>query len=478
VSQVPCISLPCVPGALSGNVAEISSILAYQKESETSEVSLTGIGAGDRDMAEHGFDKELLYYCEEKLAPRLSFPGWYGQDVYVTRLGEFRIQCYGPSSGMPFSSWSTEANPTPSKYKALFMPSVHRNDHAKIACYGFAKFPEDWKPSRYEAVIELNGPRWVSKSEMNTKRMPPGGYNPGGKRKADENEPQHVIYGEEFRPVSNLSKFSDTFFVSNFGRSKIDCVFSRGRIGAGNYLQFHKNGTIQAHVAICATFHGPPQSSEHTVDHINRNRTDNRASNLRWANKSEQAINRCVALVHTPEQEVAHKESYARMQAYEKKALADLGSSFSKKIFERLQLAPGKRCQIALFANDTFETVCKVYGKHYDMIYYAHLGLTCLEFNDVDVKIWDRFGVNHALRCALVRVANECGDEIDDMFRKKFYQDKFVLLLGATGGDCDKKLTATATNTIDTWFDTEILCSDKHVYLAFDYVCMLLHRRR
>lgn len=30
-----------------------------------------------------------------------------------------------------------------------------------------------------------------------------------------------------------------------------------------------------------------------TVDHINRNRRDNRAVNLRWATKSEQAFNRC-----------------------------------------------------------------------------------------------------------------------------------------------------------------------------------------
>jgi hypothetical protein len=301
-------------------------------DSAATEVSLAGIGAGDQDMAGDAFDKELIYYCEEKLAPRLSFPGWYGQDVYVTRFGEFRIQCYGPSSGMPLSRWSTEEkNPTPTHYKASFMPSVHKNDHVKIACYGFAEFPEDWKASRYEAVIELNGPRWASKSEMTTKRMPPGGCNPGGKRKVDENEPQHKIYGEEFRPVSNLSKFDNTFFVSNFGRSEIDGVFSRGRQGSSGYLQFHKSGTIQAHVAICATFHGPRPSGEHTVDHINRDRADNRASNLRWADKSEQTINRCVALFRTPEQEVAHNKSYARMQAYEKKALADPGSSFSKK---------------------------------------------------------------------------------------------------------------------------------------------------
>ena len=43
---------------------------------------------------------------------------------------------------------------------------------------------------------------------------------------------------------------------------------------------------------VCRTFHGPKPTERHTVDHINRNRADNRATNLRWATMSEQAFNR------------------------------------------------------------------------------------------------------------------------------------------------------------------------------------------
>lgn len=43
---------------------------------------------------------------------------------------------------------------------------------------------------------------------------------------------------------------------------------------------------------VCTMFHGPPPSASITVDHINRNCLDDRADNLRWATKSEQAKNR------------------------------------------------------------------------------------------------------------------------------------------------------------------------------------------
>lgn len=56
----------------------------------------------------------------------------------------------------------------------------------------------------------------------------------------------------------------------------------------------HANGKIvnaKVHRLICTAFHGPPPSDQHTPDHINRIRADNRSSNLRWASKREQNLN-------------------------------------------------------------------------------------------------------------------------------------------------------------------------------------------
>ena len=46
------------------------------------------------------------------------------------------------------------------------------------------------------------------------------------------------------------------------------------------------------HCLVAEAFLGPRPSPEHTIDHINRVKTDNRELNLRWATKSEQTSNR------------------------------------------------------------------------------------------------------------------------------------------------------------------------------------------
>jgi hypothetical protein len=53
-----------------------------------------------------------------------------------------------------------------------------------------------------------------------------------------------------------------------------------------------KQNKLQLSHLILEAFVGPMPSPQHTADHINKNRSDNRVKNLRWATKSEQASNR------------------------------------------------------------------------------------------------------------------------------------------------------------------------------------------
>jgi hypothetical protein len=53
-----------------------------------------------------------------------------------------------------------------------------------------------------------------------------------------------------------------------------------------------KSFKIYVHVIVAKTFLGPPPTQEHTVDHIDGDGTNNDISNLRWATKSEQSLNR------------------------------------------------------------------------------------------------------------------------------------------------------------------------------------------
>ena len=50
--------------------------------------------------------------------------------------------------------------------------------------------------------------------------------------------------------------------------------------------------SLNTNKLICLGFHGFPPTPQHTCDHIDRNKINNNASNLRWATKTEQQENR------------------------------------------------------------------------------------------------------------------------------------------------------------------------------------------
>lgn len=59
------------------------------------------------------------------------------------------------------------------------------------------------------------------------------------------------------------------------------------------YHTLHSRGaTYLVHVLVCTLFHGERPSSDYSVDHIDRDTSNNRADNLRWATRSEQSKNR------------------------------------------------------------------------------------------------------------------------------------------------------------------------------------------
>jgi hypothetical protein len=62
---------------------------------------------------------------------------------------------------------------------------------------------------------------------------------------------------------------------------------------ASGYYNIKVNGkNYKSHQLICMAFHDLPPTDQHTVDHIDRNRLNNSADNLRWATSTEQNLNR------------------------------------------------------------------------------------------------------------------------------------------------------------------------------------------
>ena len=87
----------------------------------------------------------------------------------------------------------------------------------------------------------------------------------------------------------------DGYRVSDLGRlwgSRIG-PFVPMSMTSGGYIFVIRGGSrVTLHSLVCRAFHGEPLTADQTVDHKDRNRTNNRADNLEWVSPSKQCLNR------------------------------------------------------------------------------------------------------------------------------------------------------------------------------------------
>lgn len=105
---------------------------------------------------------------------------------------------------------------------------------------------------------------------------------------------------EEWLPIDG---FNGDYMVSNFGDVKSFVLCKDGKIlkpsNGGGYLQCglykdRKKKTRKIHTLVGEAFVGL-RTGELTYDHIDRNKINNRADNIRLATKSQQIVNQNIA---------------------------------------------------------------------------------------------------------------------------------------------------------------------------------------
>lgn len=128
--------------------------------------------------------------------------------------------------------------------------------------------------------------RWASHSEQMYNRK--NGWTKTTKRAREDNDDNADLSGEVWVTMDRLR-------ISNMGR--VQTRTPRGyawhpkhypKIQQCGYSEVLNRAT---HLWVLEAFVGPKPSKAHTADHINRIKSDNRASNLRWATPNMQREN-------------------------------------------------------------------------------------------------------------------------------------------------------------------------------------------
>ena len=131
--------------------------------------------------------------------------------------------------------------------------------------------------------------RWASYSEQMHNRQ--NGWTKTTKRAREDNDDDADLSGE-------LWVTTDRLRISNMGR--VQTRTPRGsHWNPKHYPKTRQSGYSEAlrrltHLWVLEAFVGPKPSEAHTADHINRIKSDNRASNLRWATTNTQRQNQNV----------------------------------------------------------------------------------------------------------------------------------------------------------------------------------------
>lgn len=116
--------------------------------------------------------------------------------------------------------------------------------------------------------------------------------------KKEESPAKRTRVGLEKKSSEQWGTYLESYEVSSFGniRRKRDQFDIRKRLNPAGYVTctlFYKgkHRPLLVHRIVASVFLGSPPDTTYTVDHVNRVRSDNHVSNLRWFNKTDQRAN-------------------------------------------------------------------------------------------------------------------------------------------------------------------------------------------